>query len=454
MKLKLFMLLSMIVPTLGAGAQMPAAQPGNVFVGRWEGNLQVGVARLPLVVRIAGAGSAWFDSPSQGVTGYAFSKCTITGSGVTLEAAALGITITADLGADGATLTCKFTQMGQPFPLTLTRVSANPYLPRPQEPAGELPYEQREVSFGHDGITLAGTLTLPRGGKALTAVVLVSGSGCHNRNEEVFGHKPFLVLSDYLTRAGVAVLRYDDRGAGGSSPRASDATTAHFAQDAIAAVRFLRDNAPEVNPDKIGIIGHSEGGLIAMMLAADYAKEIGFIVTLAGPAQPGRDLMVRQNVEMMKLAGAFPSQQELERTESIFSAICSINDTSALKAKLETLLGEGLGAEAAMQARAQVPTLISPWYVAFVRSQPGEYIKRIACPMMAVNGTYDVQVTADANLDIIKALYHGPALEVKRYPGVNHLMQECDKPSLDYGLIEQTFSPTILADIAAWIAKQ
>ncbi len=423
---------------------LPVAVLAQDFAGTWDGALQVGLTGLPLVLHLTqaedGTVGASLDSPMQGAKNIA---CTATASGnnLQIDVPSIGASYSASLTADGK-LEGEFTQMGQGFPLTLKRRPA----------AQALPYDSQEVTFGHGKVTLAGTLTLPRQPGPHRAVVLVSGSGAQDRDCEVMGHRLFAQLADSLTRAGIAVLRYDDRGVGGSSVATGYETTADFAQDAAAAIAHLR-GLPQVDPARVGVIGHSEGGAIAIMLAGDKqsAARPDFIVTLAAPAVKGKDLLIRQNELMAETMGQEIPAEQRAMMQQLFTVIDTCRGTAAqLRAQLQPIFAQaGMPAEVADQ---QIKVMTSAWYRAFVQSDPTEQLKGVKCPMLAVNGEWDSQVDCEQNLGAIKK--HVKRAQLRRYPNLNHLLQQCAarRSSMNYAMIDDGIHPAVIADIAQWIA--
>ena len=420
------------------------------IIGYWKGE----VMSLPIVFHVVereSGLSATLDSPMQGAKDIPCESIELKGDSVEirmplLQASFKGVFETGENSIRGI-----FTQ-GVSVPMLLTRTTEEASkLYRPQEPKPPFVYNGREVTFSHDGITLAGTLTTPMWGYRYSAVVLVTGSGAQNRDEEILGHKPFAVIADYLTRAGFAVLRYDDRGVGGSTKGNSDDTTLDYATDAIAAIKFLKTQSI-IDSTRIGIIGHSEGGTIAFICAAQRPDDVAFVVSLGGAVVKGKELMVMQNKMIAEAAGR-PLTEELEQNVvAVFDAIDSIKDNDRLSLRLNELMAKQGNLSEAEIAR-QVKHMVSPWYSAFIRLNPGEYVQQMKCPVLALNGEWDVQVNAQQNLDALKTIY--PEAEVKIYPGVNHMFQETSSlgQSLNYGAISQTFSPKVLDDIAKWLVK-
>lgn len=339
---------------------------------------------------------------------------------------------------------------------------------RPQEPdQSAFSYNSEEVTFENKsaGITLAGTLTYPKDKGTFPAVVLISGSGPQNRDEEVFGHKPFLVLSDYLTRNGIAVLRYDDRGTASSTGDFGAATTIDFSSDVEAAVAYLKTRK-EIDQKKIGLIGHSEGGIIAPIVASKD-KNIAFIVLLAGTAIPGDQLLLMQQQLIAKAMGV--SDEELQKSHAINSEIFELIVKSDEPKQLNTVLTNHLkqaftslpgfetpsGMSMDDYVKVQVDQLCSPWMLFFIKYNPALVLEHVKCPVLAINGEKDLQVPPKENLEAIKkALNKGGNNKVttKELPGLNHLFQESSTgtPS-EYGDIEQTFSPIALDVILDWI---
>lgn len=420
------------------------------IIGYWKGE----VMSLPIVFHVVereSGLSATLDSPMQGAKDIPCESIELKGDSVEIKMPLLQASFKGVFEADENSIRGIFTQ-GISVPMLLTRTTEEACkLYRPQEPKPPFVYNSREVTFSHDGITLAGTLTTPMWGYRYPAVVLVTGSGAQNRDEEILGHKPFAVIADYLTRAGFAVLRYDDRGVGGSTKGNPDDTTLDYATDAIAAIKFLKTQSI-IDSTRIGIIGHSEGGTIAFICAAQRPDDVAFVVSLGGAVVKGKELMVMQNKMIAEAAGR-PLTEELEQNVvAVFDAIDSIKDNDRLSLRLNELMAKQGNLSEAEIAR-QVKHMVSPWYSAFIRLNPGEYIQKMKCPVLALNGEWDVQVNAQQNLDALKTIY--PEAEVKIYPGVNHMFQETSSlgQSLNYGAISQTFSPKVLDDIAKWLVK-
>ena len=417
------------------------------FVGHWKGK----VMNIPIVFHIANDSvwSATLDSPMQGAMDIPCGKVTVKGDSIEIDTPALRANFKGVIAQDDKSITGTFTQ-GMSIPLTLSRTTAEASrLNRPQEPQPPFVYNVNEVTFQNGDLTFAGTLTTPIWGKKHKAVVLVSGSGAQNRDEELMGHKPFAVIADYLTRHGIAVLRYDDRGVGGSSKGSADDTTLDFATDAMAAIKYLKSRN-DIDTTHIGIIGHSEGGLIAVIDAAMHPEDVNFIVTLAGSYVSGRDILIKQNHLIAETAGTPLSAQQSKDVEAIFNTIEASTDSLRLANQLnEILLRDTTNSQKKIKQTIKIMT--SPWYVAFVKFDPTKYLSQVKCPVLAMNGTWDFQVDATQNLEVAKATI--PTATIKYYESLNHLFQPSPsrQASMNYGAIETTISEQVLHDIAKWI---
>jgi pimeloyl-ACP methyl ester carboxylesterase len=367
-----------------------------------------------------------------------------------------------------------FEQRGLKLPLSLNRVEKVSTRKRPQTPKKPYPYSAEEVVFENPkaGIKLAGTLTLPKEGGPFPAVVLVTGSGPQDRDESLLGHKPFLVLADHLTRKGIAVLRFDDRGVGKSKGDFAKATSADFAMDAFAAIQFL-STRKEIDPKSIGVAGHSEGGMIAPMVAAEHPDKVAFIVMLAGTGARGDAIIERQTRAIGKAAGASADQLAVSaRLQKILmdTARSQPDEVAAKKAlvgvavtfaknlndaerkALELDVGSDEALKAAEDAAA---TFASPWMRFFLNHDPAPILARVKCPVLAVNGALDLQVLPDQNLPLIeKALREGGNMrfETKVFPDLNHLFQHAKTGQVgEYGQIEETFAPEVMELMSSWI---
>lgn len=430
---------------------------GQDFNGTWEGTVEAGVYSLTLVFHIEqtdqGVTFTW-DSPDQDAFDLP-ATATITGNELDVDIPDAYAKYKGTL--EGNTLDGVFTQMGTNFPLRLTRkVGKDDNNRRPQEAAIEAdnnkPYHAEEVTFTNDGITFAGTLTLPNSGNHFPAVVLIAGSGPHDRNEEVFGHKPFLLLADALSRNGFAVLRYDERGVGATVGGNPLAPTEPLATDAMAALRYLKTR-PEVDATRAGLMGHSEGGMIAIMNAAKHPDEVPFIVSLAGTGVDGVELGMQQVRLMNKAMGKDPDSAVLRLNEELFKIIAAEKDSVTLRNKMIAFYQshpeqlEELGDKMTIDQLVDMTLITS----CIFQYDPTENLKRVKCPMLAINGTLDAQVACEENLSAIKRLV--PHATVKPYEGLNHFFQTCSGwvGSTQYAVIRETMAPQVLEDIVNWL---
>jgi pimeloyl-ACP methyl ester carboxylesterase len=329
-------------------------------------------------------------------------------------------------------------------------------LKRPQEPKPPFPYIAEEAGYDNGEVHLAGTFTKPKGDGPFPAVLLITGSGQQNRDEEIMGHKPFWVLADYLTRRGIAVLRVDDRGIGGSTGIFRTSTTADFATDVTAGVTYLLSRG-DVDKTHAGLIGHSEGAIIAPMVAAKM-PQVAFIVMLAGTALPGDQIVAGQTYQANILAGATPEQAAKAREFEAKLLAIDVSETDpAAREKKMLALADG---ETAVQKtlREQMPALQSPWYRYFLAYDPRPALTKVKCPVLALDGSKDTQVGAEQNIPLIQAaLKEGGNhdVTVKIFPGVNHLFQDANTGAVaEYATIEQTISPAVLKTIGDWIEKR
>ncbi|HEX5872452.1 MAG TPA: alpha/beta fold hydrolase [Longimicrobium sp.] len=450
-------------------AQAPA--PGKSVAGSWGGALEAGTTRLRLKLIVQSTGealSATFVSVDQGGASFP-ATVRVQADSVSFHADAVGAGYRAVLSVDGDTLAGVWSQGAGSLPLVMVRGAdaAMAAPPRPQEPRRPFPYREETVSYtSAPGVRLAGTLTLPAGDGPHPAVLLVTGSGPQDRDETIYNHKPFAVLADYLTRRGIAVLRVDDRGVGLSTGSFGAADSEDFADDALAGVRFL-DARRDVG--SVGIVGHSEGGLIAPMVAA-RAPEVGFIVMLAGPGTPSAELLMAQTALIIRAGGA--GEREVERTTALqrelFAAIAAEADSAALHGRLTdivrrfqaSLTPEERAREDASDAAlaSAVNQLVSPWSRWFLRYDPAPALRATRVPVLALNGALDLQVPADENLaGVQRALQAGGNRDVtvEKLPGLNHLFQTArtGAPS-EYGEIEETFSPAALQKVGDWIVQR
>lgn len=421
----------------------------------------MGTVQLTIVFNITEAGGGGYactlDSPDQGVKGLPAGIFVKDDTAVTISVPSLSVTYSGKI--DGGMMKGTFTQGGMSFPLDMKPGEIKPN--RPQTPEEPYPYATEEVTFinAGDNAALSGTLTYPtdfdKAAKGtVPVVIMVTGSGLQNRDEEVFGHKPFLVLADYLARNGIATLRYDDRGTGKSAGSTADMTTETNMNDALAAVNFARSTGKF---GRMGVLGHSEGGTIAFMLGARGKAD--FVISMAGQGVSGDSILLSQNRAMMKSTGV-PDEITAAYCTALKSVLTSIADGTGTDNPEETVAAavKQAGGNLPPGASANLVKVIqtaSPWMKYFIAYDPSADIKAVKCPVMAVNGEKDVQVIAAENLPAIRRLLPENGLNmVKEYPGLNHLFQHCTTGmATEYNQIEETMSPEVMQDIAAWIHK-
>lgn len=450
----------------------PLTMNAQEITGRWNGLLSVQGTQLRVIFNVSETDSGYtstLDSPDQGAFGIPVTSTTFENPEVTFRIQDLGVEYTGELKEGQVVGT--FKQGGQNFPITLTRDTPEKAdVRRPQDPVKPYPYYSEDVTFKNvqANISLAGTLTLPEKEGRFPVAILISGSGPQNRDEELLGHKPFLVISDHLTRNGIGVLRYDDRGVGKSEGDHDAATSEDFTTDAESAIAYLKTRN-DVNSDMIGLIGHSEGGLIAPIVAS-RSDDVSFIVLLAGTGIRGDKIILLQQ-ELIARAGGTP-ESEIETMKRINSEFIEMvvksDDDQKLKTDLtnfllETLekepdaeIPEGMTKEA--YVGMQVKAFSGPWMKYFLKFDPATTLEKVKCPVLAINGEKDLQVPPKENLEAIRqALAKGgnENVTIAELPNLNHLFQECKTGSPDeYAAIEQTFAPTALKLVSDWIKTQ
>ena len=451
-----------------AGLALSSSLSAQDISGAWHGKLSLPTGSLTIVFHISQTEQDVYvttlDSPDQGANGIKTQTTSFNDSTLIIQIPVIHASYKGKLNSDN-TINGTFTQ-GMPLPLNLKKGEAS-RPKRPQEPQPPFPYRSEEVTVRNerDGINLAGTLTLPEKGTKFPAVVMVTGSGAQNRDEEIMGHKPFFVIADYLTRNGIAVLRCDDRGTAASQGTHATATNEDFATDTEAMVNYLRSRK-EINAKKIGIIGHSAGGIIAFIVAKKDPS-IAFVVSLAGAGVRGDSLMLKQ-VELISKSQGMPDAVWQGMKPSIRNRYAILQQTDKTPEELQkelyadvtkTMSPEQLkDLNTIQQLSAQISSMTSPWYLHFMRYDPAQDLKKLKCPVLALNGEKDIQVDAAMNLAAIQERITGNGnknVTVKAYPNLNHLFQTCEKGTLaEYGQLEETINPEVLKDIIEWIRKQ
>jgi uncharacterized protein len=452
-----------------------AAAAEDKVNGNWQGTLRISAIEMRLGFVVSSttggklAGSCF--SVDQNNVEIPVSTVTFENGTLTMLLPKIQAEYRGKLSENGKQIEGTFTQAGMKLPLTLKKVDKLMTLVRPQEPRPPYPYRAEDVTFENATakIKLAGTVTLPPGPGPFPAVVLISGSGPQDRDETLMGHKPFKLIADYLTRRGVVVLRYDDRGMGGSKGSFEKATTFDFAEDTFAAVNYLKGRK-EIDGKRIGLIGHSEGGIIAPIVATK-CPDVAFIVLLAGTGLPGEEILYLQSRLICEAMGVKPedAKRSGDLQRRLFTLAKAEEPSADLVRKLKAVLKEELdklgeadekalltaGPEAAY---AQLGAFAQPWFKTFIIHDPRPVLMKVKCPVLAVNGEKDLQVPWKENLEAIeKALREGgnTQVTVKAFPNLNHLFQTCKTGApTEYGKIEETIHPAVLETIAEWIAAR
>ena len=450
----------------GLAALGMATQAAAQADGRWEGHIVIPGAPLLVKVFLEREADAWqgtIDIPAQGAEALPLSGISVrddAGDAQRVEFAIRDVPgrPTFNGRLEGGEILGEFEQGGATFPFRLGRQAVP--LPRPQEPRPPFPYASEDVRFQSGPVRLAGTLTIPAGEGPFPAVLLISGSGLQDRDQTLFGHKPFWVLADHLSRAGIAVLRVDDAGTGQSEAHPSPPTLEDFAADANAGVDFLRADA---RIGTVGVVGHSEGGVVAPMLAS-RRDDIGFVVLLAAPGVPGDELMRRQN-ERIYAALEFSvdrRQRLLGLLDRLFAILKSDASAAAAMPEVEAIVREQMhangvppGEQQDAQVSAAAAQALAPAMRVFLRYDPRPALTRTRVPVLALNGERDVQVDAEQNLPAIQAALadaENADVETHRLPGLNHLFQTAASglPN-EYGALEETMAPAVLDGIRNWI---
>lgn len=449
------------------------------IVGNWEGKLSVNGKTLRIIFHITSQNnklSTKLDSPDQGVFGIALEQTEFADPKLTVTHPAARIVYDGMADKDFTTLTGTWKQNGAAFELVMTRslVEAKAIIPT-QTPKPPFPYHSEDVEFDNESKTIhyGSTFTYPKTGNQFPVIILITGSGQQDRDETLGPHKPFAVIADYLTKKGFAVLRTDDRGAGKSTGNFTGSTTADFANDTEAAIHYIKTRK-EVNSKKIGLMGHSEGGMIAPMVAARN-KSVAFIVLLAGPGIPITEGMTQQSLAIMRTAGikeealtaygALYKKMIIEipnthsKEEAIQTATSLFHDwqTSTPKEIVLATTGVTDSTSAAKFASAFAGQVYTPWFTYFLKYDPQPALRKLGCPVLALNGEKDVQVIAKSNLGGIRSSLEKSKtkkFELVELPGLNHLFQTCKACSVsEYFVLEETFSPQALETISNWLDR-
>ncbi len=449
--------------------------PGERMAGEWFGTLDVGPMKLRLALQVteseANTFKAILESIDQGSAEIPVDQMDFKDRTLKFRIEKIQGSFLGKMNVDGSAIEGTWSQMGRDLPLTFNRMEKAFVLNRPQNPKPPFPYQNKEITFRNESadISLAGTFLIPEGSGPFPTVLFITGSGPQDRDESLMGHKPFLIIADYLARRGIASLRYDDRGVGKSEGKHMKSTVADFASDAEAGIAFLLAQA-EVDANAIGIIGHSEGGLSGPIVASTN-NAVDFLVLLAPPGEPLDQLLKRQAEDIFSLQGIEPSlinrltkhqQHELEL----------IKDSSIPRSELKQKLTELFATEKTKYTEAElkalklddatvkqsISTVSTPWFRSLMRKDPSNYLKTIQIPTLALFGEKDIQVAPEINAAGVKAALeeaNNPDFEVTILQDLNHLFQHAETGSIEeYGTIEETFAPEALEHISNWIEKR
>lgn len=450
------------------------ARSGAGLEGFWFGKLQTPLGGIRVMFRIkkeaGGVVSARFDSPDQGVFDIPVDSVLMEKDKLAFALSKIGAGYQAVLDKDRTAMAGDWQQGGQTTALNLAWQEKAPDFRRAQEPRPPFIYAEEPVAIRNQkaDIKLAGTMTLPLSQTPTPAFILVTGSGAQDRNETIMGHKPFLILADHLARRGFAVLRMDDRGVGGSTGNLLESTDEDLAEDVAAQVEYLKTRK-DVDPRRIGVIGHSEGATVGAIAAAAN-RDIALLVLLAGPGVSGRDLVVRQGETLLRKSG-LPDDfvaKSRQTQEAIFKTLAEEKDNAVAGQKMKAAVADLLtalsadqklsGAFAQNMFETQIRTALTPWFRHFANFDPRSTLEKVKCPVLALNGGRDTQVPPDQNLpriaDALKA-GNNPDFKTLELPKLNHLFQSCETGlPAEYGAIEETISPTALDAISEWIEKR
>lgn len=472
MKILLSTFLNLLLVTISA-LPIVAQSSGTKLEGNWLTALPVSGVEMRLVFKIAKSENGYtakFDSVDQGFKDLPIDSVALDGNQMSFSAAQFGMTFQGILNEAGDEITGRFRQRSAETTMVFKRITEIPTISRPQDPKKPYPYDEEEVSYRNekDNIKIAGTFTVPRGGGRHPAVLLITGSGAQDRDETTSGHRPFLVLADHLTRNGIAVLRVDDRGVGGTDTGSPSATSENYAEDVLAGVGYLKTRK-EIDPRNIGLLGHSEGGMIAPMVAV-RSNDVSFIVLLAGLGQRGEDVIYTQSELIQKAGGT--NAETISHSVALAKRINAIVKSETDSKRIEQRIVEDIAAYAATvtdaqkksfepvqaTAKAYLAMYKMPWFRYFIMFDPVPILNKVRVPVLALNGELDLQVAWKENLDLISAgLKAGKNNDVtiKAFPGLNHLFQtgKTGLPS-EYAQIEETISPKVLSTVSDWIVSR
>lgn len=428
--------------------------------GLWVGTLDVQVMKLRLAMHLDGNGRGKLDSIDQGANGIPIDSVKLTGARVSIAVNAVNGTYEGELLDGGARIQGIWKQGGSSLPLVLTRSNAMPELRRPQNPKPPFSYKQEDVTFASRGetsdgkpVTLAGTLTLPQGSGPFAAVVMITGSGPQDRDETLLGHKPFWIIADHLARHGIAVLRVDDRGVGKSTGNFGQATSADFADDAEGGVRYLRSRKDIAG---IGLAGHSEGGMIAPMVA-NRSPDVGFVILMAGTSVPAAAVLLEQQKLISRAMGLPESfiEKNAEREKTLIDIARQEPDPKAALEKMRATIPDTPELKPVMDQQFAMAN--TAWFRWFINYDPGPALKQLKQPVLILSGALDLQVSPAQNLPVFAQDLEAGGnkdYEIVKFAGLNHLFQHAHTGAPgEYSTIDETISPQVLDVITGWITR-
>jgi fermentation-respiration switch protein FrsA (DUF1100 family) len=462
-----------LVMTKEVASEKKVLSEEKTYTSYWEGKLAFGSTTLPVIFKLYknkdGSTSGHMDSPNQNVKNMEAKKVEFAGDSMHFKVESIGGSYACLMEKDSAVIKGKWTQGGMSFPLDLKKIDKLVAPNRPQTPQKPYPYNDEDITFENKtaGITLAGSFTFPKGEGKYPAVVMVTGSGPQDRDESIFDHKIFLVIADYLTRNGIAVLRFDDRGVAKSKGNFSSATSIDFASDALAGVQYLKSRK-EVIANKVGVVGHSEGGLIAPMIASQ-SNEVNYIVMLAGPGLRGDKVIIKQIGLIMKANGKTDTEtkKEVDERERYINTVVNEPDSAKAYDQMKKIFDDKINTLSDADKKkpensdkifeAQAKAMLSPWFRFFLKYDPAPALENVTIPVLALNGEKDIQVEPKENLATIESALKTAGntnYKIVELPGLNHAFQHCKTcAETEYGQLEETFAPEALKIIGDWILQ-
>jgi pimeloyl-ACP methyl ester carboxylesterase len=456
---------------------------GQTSITKWSGILNAGGRKVEMILNMLpdtnGTFKSSWDIPAQKVKALSSTKTEWKNSSLAIEIKWIAAGFTGELSEDGKKITGNWGQAGQQFPLVLEPYVEGKNIPvveKPQTPKAPFSYESREFVYqgAKTKLTYGATLTYPKEGGKHPFIVLITGSGAQDRDEAIFDHKPFAVLADFLTKNGFAVMRVDDRGVGKSNGVFQASTTGDFALDVEEHLNFAKQ-LPEVDSTKMGLLGHSEGGLIAPMVAARN-KSVAFVILMAGPGVDIPELMAAQNEMVLKSVGVSTEaiQAYLPLYKGLMKTINEASSKSEATSKSTELVQDWFTKTdktivkntTNISSEADIKTFVNPfveslstkWWKYFISYRPAPALEKLQIPVLAMNGSADIQVPAEANLKGIQAALKkagNKRLTLKKFDGLNHMFQKCKACTVaEYGDLETTIEPEVLSYLQNWLENE